>query len=71
MNRVISAIVLLAGLALVGYGYHASESVTSQTSQALTGTPTDKAMWLMVGGGIVALIGLAGLFRGPRTHIAA
>ena len=70
MNRIISAIVLLVGLALIGYGYNASESVASETSEVLSGTPTSSAMWLMIAGGVVALIGLFGVFRGPSTRTA-
>jgi len=70
MSRTISAIVLIAGLALLAFGYQASESITGETSQAVTGTPTDKALVLMIGGGVVALIGLIGLFRGSRVKTA-
>ena len=70
MSKTISAIVLIAGLALVGFGYQASESIAGETSQAVTGTPTDKALVLMISGGVVALIGLIGLFRGPRVKTA-
>jgi|KBSSwiStaDraftv2_1062776.scaffolds.fasta_scaffold1159732_1 hypothetical protein len=70
MSKTISAIVLIAGLALVGFGYQASESIAGETSQAVTGTPTDKALFLMIGGAVVALIGLIGLFRGPRATTA-
>ena len=70
MNRIFSAILLVAGLALVGFGYRASESVTGESSQALTGTPTQAAMVLMIGGALVALIGLVGVFRGPRAKTA-
>jgi len=54
----------------VGFGYQASESIAGETSQAVTGTPTDKALFLMIGGAVVALIGLIGLFRGPRATTA-
>ena len=70
MNRIISAIVLLVGLALVGYGYNASESLASETSEVLSGTPTSSAMWLMIAGGVVALIGLFGVLRGPTARTA-
>jgi TRAP-type C4-dicarboxylate transport system permease small subunit len=70
MNRAFSAIVLAAGIALLVYGYRASESVTSETSETFTGTPTHTAMYLMVGGGVLALVGLVGLFRGARTRTA-
>ena len=70
MNRTFSAILLVAGLALAGFGYRASESVTSETSEAFTGTPTQTAMILMIGGALVAFIGLIGLFRRPRAKTA-
>ena len=70
MNRSISAILLIAGLALVAFGYRASESVTSETSEAFTGTPTQTAMVLMIGGALVALVGLVGLIRGQRAKTA-
>ena len=67
MNKAISAILLVAGLALVAFGYNASESVSSETSEAFTGTPTQTAMILMISGGVVALVGLIGVLRGPRV----
>ena len=65
MNRSISAIILIAGLIVLGIGINAANSVGSETSEAFTGAPTDKALWLMIGGGLVALFGLVGLIRKP------
>jgi TRAP-type C4-dicarboxylate transport system permease small subunit len=63
MNRIASVLVLIAGLVILGVGVNAANSVTSETATALTGTPTDRALWLMIGGGAVALFGLIGLIR--------
>jgi len=63
MNRLISVLLLIAGLVVVGVGINAANSVTSETATAVTGAPTDRALWLMIGGGAVALWGLIGLIR--------
>ncbi|HEX5011908.1 MAG TPA: DUF3185 family protein [Planctomycetota bacterium] len=67
MNKIVSAILLVGGLALAGFGYRASESVASETKEAFSGLPTQTAMIFMIGGAIVALVGLVGLLRRPRT----
>jgi hypothetical protein len=67
MNKSLSIVLLLAGLALLVYGIMSNNSVASETSQAVTGAPTDKALWMMIGGGAAALFGFIGLL-GARTH---
>ena len=69
MNRWIASILLVAGSVILAVGINASNSVASEGVEAVTGAPTDKALWMMIGGGVIALIGLAGMFRSPRTPI--
>ncbi len=64
MNRAISAMFLVAGVILLVYGVNASHSVSSDFSRLFTGSPTDKAVWMIVGGAAAAVIGLFGSFRG-------
>ena len=64
MNRPLSLILLVVGVILVIYGVNASHSVGSDVSRAVTGNPTDKAMWLLIGGIVAGIIGLVGMFRG-------
>jgi hypothetical protein len=63
MNRWFYALLLIAGLVVLGVGINAANSVASESSQVVTGTPTDKALWLMLGGGLISLAGLVGLLR--------
>jgi hypothetical protein len=63
-NRLISLAVLAVGIVLVIYGVSASDSFSSDVSRFFTGSPTDKTMWLMIGGVVAVIIGSAGLFRG-------
>lgn len=64
MNKLISLAILAGGVVLVIYGISASESFSSDVSRFFSGSPTDKTIWLLVGGIIAIIVGLAGLFRG-------
>lgn len=66
MNRPISLALIAAGVLLIVFGINASNSLSSEISRAFTGSPTDKAIWLLAGGVIAAVIGLVGLSRGSR-----
>lgn len=64
MNKALSVVFLVAGVILLVYGINASNSVSSDFSRLFTGAPTDKAVWLIVGGAAATLVGLFGSFRG-------
>ena len=66
MSRPISIILLIGGIVLLIYGAGASGSAGSSVSRAFTGAPTDKTIWLLLGGFAAAVLGVAGLLRGPR-----
>jgi len=66
MNKIISLVLLAIGVMLVVYGVSASNSVGSDFSRMFTGSPTDKSMWLLIGGIALAVIGAGGLIRGSR-----
>jgi uncharacterized protein DUF3185 len=64
MNKALSIAFLVGGVVLLIYGFQASDSFSSDVSRAFTGNPTDRTIWLLVGGGVLAVIGLVGLFTG-------
>ena len=66
MNNLISLAILAGGIVLVIYGVSASNSFSSDVSRFFTGSTTDKTMWLLIGGIVAIVIGLAGLFRGQH-----
>ena len=66
MNKAVSIALLAAGVAMLVFGFQASNSFSSEISRAFTGSPTDKAMWLLIGGGVAAVLGLFGLLRGAK-----
>ena len=67
MFRVIALAMLVAGVVLVILGISASQSLGSDISRFFTGSPTDKAIWMLVVGAVLGVIGLAGVTRGPKT----
>lgn len=67
MNKIISLSLLVGGIILISYGVTASESIGSDFSRFFTGNPTDKTMWLLLGGTVAAIAGAVGLLRGVKT----
>jgi hypothetical protein len=64
MNKPISIALLVVGIVLVIFGINATNSVSSDVSRLFTGSPTDKAVWMLIGGMAASIIGLLGLVRG-------
>lgn len=61
MNRIASAALLILGVAMLACGWDAYNSVGSGVSRVFTGMPTDRALWLLIGGGLAVIAGLGGL----------
>lgn len=67
MNKIISIALLAGGIVLIIYGINASNSFGSDVSRAVTGNPTDKTIWFLVGGVVAAVAGAAGLMRSSKA----
>ncbi len=66
MNRLASVVLLAIGVALLVMGWDAYHSVGSDVSRLVNGAPTNRALMLLVGGGLLTVSGLGGLSRGPK-----
>jgi hypothetical protein len=66
MNKPIAVALLVVGIVLLIFGYNASHSASSTLSRVFTGSPTNKAMWLIIGGIIATILGVFGLSRGSK-----
>lgn len=63
MNKSLSLAFLAAGILLIIFGVMAADSLGSDISRFFTGSPTDKAIWLLVGGLVAVVVGLVGFPR--------
>ena len=64
----ISIAVLVGGIALIVFGVSASNSLNSDISRFFTGSPTDKAIWMLVGGAAASIAGAVGLVLGLKRE---
>jgi hypothetical protein len=67
MNKIISLTLLVGGVVLIIFGVQATHSFSSDVSRFFTGSPTDKAVWMLIGGVAAAVAGLALTGRGGQT----
>ncbi len=65
MNKFISLALIAGGVILIVFGVIAMDSFSSDVSRFFTGTPTDKSIWLLIGGGVAVLAGLSITFFRP------
>ena len=66
MDKPLGLALLVVGIILIVWGVSASHSVSSQFSQFFTGSPTDKSIWLIIGGALCAVVGLFSTFLSRR-----
>jgi hypothetical protein len=64
MNTALSAALLVGGIVLLIFGWNEHQSASSEISKFFTGNPSDRAMWMLIGGAVLGVIGIVGLARG-------
>jgi len=65
-NTAFGLALLVGGVILIVLGFNASHSIGSDVSRMFNGTPSDKAIWMLVGGVVALVIGLVSFLRGPK-----
>ena len=66
MNKAVALAILAGGIVLLILGINASNAFSSDVSRFFTGSATDKAIWMNVGGVVGIAIGLVSLVRVSR-----
>jgi hypothetical protein len=69
MIKALGIALLVVGVVLIIFGFNASDSVGSGVSRALTGTPTNKTLWFLLGGLASAIVGAVLTFRPSGTKV--
>lgn len=67
MKNPAGLILLIVGIAILVFGFMAADSISSSFSKFFTGSPTDKAVWLIIVGAIVTAGGGAMMARGSSN----
>ena len=62
-SKAMSIALLVIGSGLIIVGINANQSASSEVSRLFTGAPTNKALFLLIGGVISAIVGFMGLTR--------
>ncbi|MFL9903423.1 DUF3185 family protein [Paraburkholderia fungorum] len=68
MTKAISIALIVGGIVLLYFGGQAFNSVSSEVSRVFTGSPTNKAIMLLVGGVIATIAGLTGMAVSGRKR---
>ena len=66
MTNIVGLAIFAVGIVLLILGFNASHSFSSDFSRFFTGNPTDKSIWLLVGGAAAIIVGLVVAIRGVR-----
>lgn len=57
MNNIVGLALLALGVILLVFGFNESHSFSSDVSRTFTGNPTDRSMWLIIGGAVSVVVG--------------
>lgn len=66
MPRIVGIALAVVGVILLVWGIQAADSFASDVSETLSGTPTDRSMWLIIGGAAALVVGGAMAAFGGR-----
>lgn len=66
MDKIVSIALLVGSVVLIVLGINAMNSFSSDVSRFFTGSPTDKAVWMLIGGIVAAIVGLTMTLRGAK-----
>lgn len=68
MNNIVGLALFALGIVLLIFGFNESQSFGSEVSRFFTGNPTDRSMWMIVGGAVAVAAGLALSIFGMRRR---
>ncbi len=69
MERGIGIALIIIGVVLLIWGVDASHSLGSEVSRTFTGLPTNKTIWLIIGGIASAIVGVFLTLRAPGRRL--
>lgn len=67
MNNIVGLAILALGIVLLIFGFNESHSFSSDVSRVFTGNPTDRSMWMIIGGAVAVIAGFVLALRSRRS----
>lgn len=61
MTRFLGLALFIVGIVLLAFGISASDSIGSEFSRFFSGKPTDKSIWLLIGGIVSLVLGVGAM----------
>jgi hypothetical protein len=68
MNNIVGLAIFAIGVVLLIFGLNETHSFSSDVSRFFTGNPSDRSMWLLIGGAAAVIVGLVVAFTGSRKR---
>jgi multisubunit Na+/H+ antiporter MnhB subunit len=68
MNNIVGLAIFALGIVLLIFGFNESRSFSSDVSRFFTGNPTDRSIWLIIGGVAAVVGGLVLTLRASRKN---
>jgi hypothetical protein len=68
--RTLGLVLLVVGVLLIFFGLRATDSIGESITEGITGTYTDRTLWLLVGGAVAVIAGGALALAGGRKQFA-
>lgn len=68
MRKALGAALLVAGIVMLVFGFNEYQSLSSDIAELFTGSPTDRAIGLLVAGAAATAAGLVLLVRPAKTE---
>ncbi len=66
MKNLAGLVIFALGVVLLIFGFNETHSFSSDVSRFFTGNPTDRAMWMIIGGAVAVIGGLFLTIRRTR-----
>jgi divalent metal cation (Fe/Co/Zn/Cd) transporter len=63
VHKAVALALLAGGILLLLFGVSAAWSFSADMAHFFTGAPTDKAIWMLIGGVVLSIVGVVGLLR--------
>jgi len=67
MNNIFGLAIFAVGIVLLIFGFNESQSFASDVSRVVTGNPSDRSIWMIVGGSLAVVGGLVLALRNRHS----